>query len=34
MKKIFAIRRAMLADETPYIPDVYGVQTFSANGLF
>lgn len=34
MKKIIAILRAMLADETPYIPDVYNVQTFGANGLF
>ena len=34
MKKIFAILRAMLADETPYSPDVYNVQTFGANGLF
>ena len=34
MKKILAILRAMLADETPYIPDVYNVQAFGANGLF
>lgn len=34
MKKILAILRAMLADETPYIQDVYNVQSFGANGLF
>ena len=34
MKKIIAILRAMLADETPYIPDVYNVQAFGTNGLF
>ena len=34
MKKIIAILRAMLADETPYIQDVYNIQAFGANGLF
>lgn len=34
MKKILAILRAMLADETSYMPDVYNVQSFGANGLF
>lgn len=34
MKTILAILRAMLADETPYMPDVYNVQSFGANGLF
>ena len=33
MKKIIAILRAMLADKTPYIPDVYNVQAFGANGF-
>lgn len=34
MKKILAVIRAMLANEAPYIPDTYGVQSFGANGLF
>ena len=34
MKKIIAVLRAMLADDSAYIPDVYGVQSFGANGLF
>lgn len=34
MKKILAILRAMLTDETPYISDVYNVQAFGTNGLF
>lgn len=34
MKKILVILRAMLADETLYMPDVYNVQSFGANGLF
>lgn len=34
MKKIIAILRAMLNEEDTYIPDVYGVQSFGANGLF
>lgn len=34
MNKILAILRAMLADETPYIQDVYNVQAFGTNGLF
>lgn len=34
MNKILVILRAMLADETPYIQDVYNVQAFGTNGLF
>ena len=35
MKKILAILSALFgSNEDTYIPDVYGVQTFGANGLF
>lgn len=34
MKKIIALLSKLFADETIYLPDVYGVQSFSANGLF
>lgn len=35
MKKIIAMLSALFgSNEDAYIPDVYGVQTFGANGLF
>ena len=36
MKKIIEIVRAMFAvdENDTFVPDVYGVQSFGANGLF
>ena len=36
MKKIVEIVRALFAidENDTFVPDVYGVQSFSANGLF
>lgn len=34
MKKIIEMLSKLFADETIYLPDVYGVQSFGTNGLF
>ena len=34
MKKIIEMLSALFGSNDEYIPDVYGVQSFGANGLF